>query len=588
VKKLLKSEDPNDVSQKGDFQQTPLHRACTLSNIEIVKLLLRRKADVNAQDRNGWTPLHCAAKECQLAICQLLLTIKDIDVNVMNNDGNSFLHYMVRSIPAGADQLLCRDIFQLYTENRGNLNTQSRLGEAALHQACQRGNLTATRFLVENNASVDVSNRIGETPLLCAVRADSHEIVRCLLDHEADINAKFQNGSLLDQSPSQEMTDLLLTFLRRNERKKSGSTATLESKSSSLKQRDLSELKLQLSIVRLTHLIPTGTQDNVSPHCEIVFGSQRKQTGVQNATTNPVFNQTFFFEIEDAPIHIHVLGDNGPRDLLGSISFSLYEMSIDCSGEGIPTQVWLNLRRKIPTTAATLRPLLSKIQVELCFVLKDKDKPLDIRAVKQEATREAPSKCQKNWARGSCYIHDCECKSYTPESPDGGTCQGCGHWPAQHENLGCDEAFEPPVDGVSHKKHNSNTDIVSEINSLKLAFASTKKKSSSPASWEVSPSTLQFAKRLGEGAFAGVFSAFHRNKEVAVKVYRKTPHAKAMIEHKAHFDAIQAIKHPHVVTFHGACLHPVLAEVKELCGRGSLYDILNNPKENVSWEFVIM
>lgn len=162
VKKILKNEDPNDVSQKGDFQQTPLHRACTLSNIEIVKLLLRRKADVNAQDRNGWTPLHCAAKECQLAICQLLLTIKDIDVNVMNNDGNSFLHYMVRSIPAGADQLLCRDIFQLYTENRGNLNTQSRLGEAALHQACQRGNLTATRFLVENNASVDVSNRCGK------------------------------------------------------------------------------------------------------------------------------------------------------------------------------------------------------------------------------------------------------------------------------------------------------------------------------------------------------------------------------------------------------------------------------------------
>ena len=104
-------------------------------------------------------------------------------------------------------------------------------------------------------------NRIGETPLLCAVRANSHEIVRCLLDHEADINAKYQNGSLLDHSPSQEMTDLLLTYFnKRNERKKSGSTSSLEPKLNSLKQRDLSELKLQLSIVKLTHLIPTTPQ----------------------------------------------------------------------------------------------------------------------------------------------------------------------------------------------------------------------------------------------------------------------------------------------------------------------------------------
>lgn len=280
----------------------------------------------------------------------------------------------------------------------------------------------------------------------------------------------------------------------------------------------------------------------MSSHCEIVFGNQRKQTGVQNATTEPAFNQSFFFEIEDAPIQIHVLGDNGPRDVLGSISFSLYEMSIDCSGEGIPTQVWLNLRRKIPATAATLRPLLSKVQLELCFVLKDQDKPLGIRGSTQEPNKEPSSSRQKNWARGTCYIHDCDCKSYTPESPDGGTCQGCGHWPAQHENLGCDEAFEPPVDGVSHKKNNSNVDTVSDINTLKLNFTTTKKKmSSSPAAWEIHPSTLQFTKRLGEGAFAGVFSAFYRSKEVAVKVYRKTPHAKAMIEHKDHFTTMQYV-----------------------------------------------
>lgn len=47
------------------------------------------------------------------------------------------------------------------------------------------------------------------------------------------------------------------------------------------------------------------------------------------------------------------------------------------------------------------------------------------------------------------------------------------------------------------------------------------------------------------------------------------------------------LNHPNVVAFHGACLYPVLAEVKELCGRGSIYDILNNPREKISWDFVV-
>lgn len=157
VRKLLRNENPNE---KDGYHQTPLHIACGIAaNNEIVKLLLRRKADVNVQERNGWTPLHCAANHGQLAICQTLLTAEGIDVGILNKDGTSTLHYLVRSIPAGADQLLCRDILQLYTENRGDLNSQSKHGEAALHQACLRGNMTATKFLLEHNAHINIKNK---------------------------------------------------------------------------------------------------------------------------------------------------------------------------------------------------------------------------------------------------------------------------------------------------------------------------------------------------------------------------------------------------------------------------------------------
>lgn|SRR3990167_2719149 len=155
VKKALRTDSPNE---RDNFYQTPLHIACgAAANTEIVKLLLRGKADVNVQDRNGWTPLHISASEGQLAICELLLTVDGIDVGVLNKDGTSVLHYLVRANPVPI--ALYKNVLKLYVEKRGDINSQSKHGESALHQACLRGNMTAAKFLLENKASVNILNK---------------------------------------------------------------------------------------------------------------------------------------------------------------------------------------------------------------------------------------------------------------------------------------------------------------------------------------------------------------------------------------------------------------------------------------------
>lgn len=52
---LSSGADPNAKTRVG--QSTPLHSAVTLGDIAVVKLLLSHKADVNATDKNGVTPL---------------------------------------------------------------------------------------------------------------------------------------------------------------------------------------------------------------------------------------------------------------------------------------------------------------------------------------------------------------------------------------------------------------------------------------------------------------------------------------------------------------------------------------------------
>lgn len=156
-KAIRNGESPNE---RDNYYNTPLHIACGASpDTEMVKILLRAKGDVNVQDRNGWTPLHCCASSAQLSICELLLTVEGIDVGVLNKDGTSVLHYLVRANPQPHEIKLYRNVLKLYVEKRGDINAQSKHGEAALHQACLRGNVTAVKFLLENKAAVNILNK---------------------------------------------------------------------------------------------------------------------------------------------------------------------------------------------------------------------------------------------------------------------------------------------------------------------------------------------------------------------------------------------------------------------------------------------
>lgn len=51
-------------------EQTPLHVASRLGNVDIVMLLLQHGADVDATTKDLYTPLHIAAKESQEEVIQ--------------------------------------------------------------------------------------------------------------------------------------------------------------------------------------------------------------------------------------------------------------------------------------------------------------------------------------------------------------------------------------------------------------------------------------------------------------------------------------------------------------------------------------
>jgi serine/threonine protein kinase len=89
VKKLLKKGA--DVNAKNFLGFTSLHIAASAGHIEVVKLLIENGANVNAKDNVGWTPLYNAAIYGHIEVVKLLIE-KGADVNAKANYGTTPLH----------------------------------------------------------------------------------------------------------------------------------------------------------------------------------------------------------------------------------------------------------------------------------------------------------------------------------------------------------------------------------------------------------------------------------------------------------------------------------------------------------------
>ena len=85
---LIKYKFPLYV--KNEYGRTSLMLASVHNNIEIVKLLIDARVDVNLQEKDGWTALMFATTNYNKKIVKLLIDA-GADINIKNNKGNTAL-----------------------------------------------------------------------------------------------------------------------------------------------------------------------------------------------------------------------------------------------------------------------------------------------------------------------------------------------------------------------------------------------------------------------------------------------------------------------------------------------------------------
>ncbi|ODM14982.1 hypothetical protein SI65_09477 [Aspergillus cristatus] len=183
---LQHGTNPNTRTTPG---RTPLHEACQRNHIECVRLLLSKKADVNARSySDGWSPLHEAVYNGHAELTKLLLDHGALpDIPLIQPDSKTPLHFAADKQRLGILQLLLRwgaDPNSLMLEDM-----------TPLHLAAAGGWAPGISEIVDSGAFIDARDALlHETPLHKAARNRETKAIEELCRLGANSQARNVDG----------------------------------------------------------------------------------------------------------------------------------------------------------------------------------------------------------------------------------------------------------------------------------------------------------------------------------------------------------------------------------------------------------
>lgn len=158
------------LCQKGvdpDYREeawgrSPISQAAEYERLDVIRLLISNKVDLNMQDINGWS-------------------------SDQDNEGETALMWTGR---CG-----CEEACRILLENGADLNVQAKYGQTALTWAARNGYESTARAIVEHGADPNLREQDHRHALSLAAEPGHESIVRLLLDKTlVGINDRGTNG----------------------------------------------------------------------------------------------------------------------------------------------------------------------------------------------------------------------------------------------------------------------------------------------------------------------------------------------------------------------------------------------------------
>ena len=215
-----------EVNPIGTNDLGPLGCAATSGHLDCMKLLLEAAADVN-QDKQIYTkPLKYAVVSGNTECVRLLLAagadVNSVWYSVLNNKDTSCLKLLLE---AGANvdlttgnhplQIVARegkeDFVKMLLEHGAPVNFQDIKGQTPLTSAAANGHLGCVQLLLDAGADVNLSDNFHGSPLMLAGQYSNTRFAQCvklLLESGANVNHIDNSGATaLEQIASRDLRD---------------------------------------------------------------------------------------------------------------------------------------------------------------------------------------------------------------------------------------------------------------------------------------------------------------------------------------------------------------------------------------------
>lgn len=197
---ILNGANINSKSSQSLGGTTALIWAVDKDHLDIVKLAIQKKADMNIFDKNGMTALMVAVKQEKTEMTKLLID-NGANINSMGGQGSALMI---------ATEKGNTEFVNLLIEKGADVNLAKQYGETALIIAVEKNNTAITELLINKGANVDAKKGNGETSLMRAANYCKIDMVKLLLQKKADVNVIDKQGqTALNRAKCPEVLSLL-------------------------------------------------------------------------------------------------------------------------------------------------------------------------------------------------------------------------------------------------------------------------------------------------------------------------------------------------------------------------------------------
>lgn len=178
VAKLLLSAGA-DISAKKSYNELPLHYAAKFAPPQMVSFLIKQAPSlINSPGADGLAPLHCAAKNGNIAAIKALALNDRLDRTAKNKAGDSPLH-----VTAWVGQMAA--VNELLELDHNLIEVKGLDSCTPLHHAAQAGNTEIVRALIEHGANVKAKNSYGSMPIHSAASWGKTGAVKAFIEHDS-------------------------------------------------------------------------------------------------------------------------------------------------------------------------------------------------------------------------------------------------------------------------------------------------------------------------------------------------------------------------------------------------------------------